>query len=333
MRILLCLWILFIGLTSCKKDNVEQNVNLDCKVVNYSHQSTDSTFTIGGKGFPEKSEQIDQTYDINGLVSEKLTTKSLSTQSAPYLQDTKVEYTFDANGFLTKATYKYSQDNSSRITTFSYEKNLLTLRERFRTDGSKVSSETFQYDPQGLLNKQTYTSYSASGRLSNRESYTKTKSRIVYQFGSNLEYTENIDINEQGLPIARADAVNYRQYKYSYAPNGNIQKIEIYVSNTLSDIWEYTFDDKKKPSYPQFKGFPKEISIYPENFSSNNLIKQTSYLKSGGLTIKGYEEQTNFEYNQDNFPIKFKKKVTSYDNKGNLFYRKYTDGAYQYNCK
>mgnify|MGYP006194657867 CR=1 FL=1 len=201
------------------------------------------------------------------------TLKLVKTEKAS--DNLKIDYQYNDNGLLTKATAIYPNFGYESVFTYDSDKNLTKWEFEETGNFPATSTYTFLYDSEGRLsqydNAAEITTFSYSGNIVTIEDNTQT--------------TAELELNGNGLITKFTEATQYTVFGYD--SNGNMISAESFDNNDEPlTSFTITYDNKVNPFYGQFK------SIYLERFIE-------FFWEFDGIYISGFEGYS-FPYSRNN---------------------------------
>ncbi|MCD4695244.1 MAG: hypothetical protein K8S16_03300 [Bacteroidales bacterium] len=239
----------------------------------------------------KKDDESENENNNNNQNSSKCFVTNMKYSSNNILQsEDKLEY--DTDNKLIKKTYLEYDENgnvsSGNINIHEYNSN-----------GQLIEYVTYDYFDNSIDEKIVF-DYNNEGRILKYQTFKRA--------GSTYEPDSYIIIDEYAneLPVRmkyfHENDELYRIEKI-FVTNGNIEKLELYKSNTgienLDEIYEYSFNDKNSPFYLNI-GFLND-SYDPIPFFSKNCF--TGLIIKDDLGAIQYESSFSYSnYNSHDFP-------------------------------
>lgn len=221
-----------------------------------------------------------------------------STNATTTVLPTKVLYT-ETNGSVYTSVLTYNGNKIVSVvdegvkTTYTYTGDLITKEQETGTSSSNFSSTTdYSYENNKLKTAVTT-------ETSGTQTY---KSKYVYTHNSD----GTVNYNEYNINVSTGAETLSSSGKYTFS-NGNLVKKE---EGTTVRIYEY---DTKNNPVKNILGFDKLLN---EEFSLNNIVKETSTYNGGNPNVTTYQ----YDYNTNGYPTEQR-----------IFYNGTADGKTQYN--
>lgn len=192
--------------------------------------------------------------------------------------------------------------DANNYSVFKYNKGLLAELEDL-TDG-EFERSTIKYNndkkPIEVLNAQGKIKFGYTDERLVKEELYNTGSDII---GTYNQYTyQGKQVNEvTGYGLYEQDEPYFKR-KYFYYPNGDVEKVEIYVPNgnngfKLSIKIAYEYDNKINPFVGSVGSY---LALFTQIYTQHNVIKETTTNAAGTLSNV---ITTTYTYDNDGYPL------------------------------
>jgi len=249
---------------SCKKDELSDTVN-----------PANSYVPLLSKVMVDNQSVCEYTYNDSKLISQEKTRLDF------------INFQYNENGMLLTAEY-YGNDDVLTNDTKTFETAINNKEWVTPENGKKACTITYEYDNNGKLSKNIYS--------------TESNGSAEYSEYSEFSYDNNNRISRQTM-YCENTATGY--IDYSYDDNGNVIKEMLFYLQPsgiaeLISTKAYNFDDQKNPYRSTSRLMTPGV-----NTNMNNIIKETctNYLSASQGPDEEQITENSYEYNVMGYPV------------------------------